>query len=280
MEVPVTQSNSIRAAIAAHVGKSPANRCPESGQPYFDAPLVGYASLHDPLFTEYAAIIGDFHQAPADLLSFACGLEQPIQGTVICWVLPISDAARAANRCEQRMPSRQWAHTRTHGEAFNDELRRHLVALLTATGQRAVAPLHAPSWRLVETPDGLASTWSERHAAYAAGLGTFSLSRGFITARGIAHRCGSVITDLVIPPTPRSYRQYAEYCLFFRDGSCAACIGRCPAGAIGRDGMDKKRCRSYGYGTVIGEVGEQYGVAAPGCGLCQTGVPCEAALPW
>jgi len=35
--------------------------------------------------------------------------------------------------------------------------------------------------------------------AYAAGHGTFSLSDGFITERGIAHRCGSVVTDLPLP---------------------------------------------------------------------------------
>jgi len=38
---------------------------------------------------------------------------------------------------------------------------------------------------------GPASSWSERHAAYAAGLGTFSLNDALITPKGIAHRLGS-----------------------------------------------------------------------------------------
>jgi epoxyqueuosine reductase QueG len=131
----------------------------------------------------------------------------------------------------------------------------------------------------VETPGGLSSTWSERHAAFAAGLGTFSLNRGFISERGIAHRCGSVITNLVITPSLRRYRHHTENCLFCRNGSCGVCISRCPVGAITRFGHDKESCRVYGYETVVQEVGERYGVATPGCGLCQTGVPCEARIP-
>jgi epoxyqueuosine reductase QueG len=177
------------------------------------------------------------------------------------------------------MPSREWAYTRTHGEVFNNELRKQLVDFLASAGNRALAPLLSDLFRTVETPAGLSSTWSERHAAYAAGLGTFSLNDGFITERGIAHRCGSVITDLVLAPTPRRYVHHRENCLFCRDGSCGACIGRCPVGAISRDGHDKRLCRDYGYGTVVGEVGERYGVATPGCGLCQTGVPCEEKIP-
>lgn len=54
---------------------------------------------------------------------------------------------------------------------------------------------------------GIASRWSERHAAYAAGLGTFSLSDGFISSRGIAHRCGlcqtKVSCEAAIPPACR-----------------------------------------------------------------------------
>ena len=38
----------------------------------------------------------------------------------------------------------------------------------------------------------IASDWSERHAAYAAGLGTFGLTRALITEKGIAGRFGSL----------------------------------------------------------------------------------------
>ena len=39
---------------------------------------------------------------------------------------------------------------------------------------------------------GMASCWSERHAAFVSGLGTFGLCDGLITPVGKAMRCGSV----------------------------------------------------------------------------------------
>jgi epoxyqueuosine reductase QueG len=269
----------VRSGIERFVGENAANRQPESALPYFDAPLVGFASIDDPLFSRYKEVIGEYHLTPGEFMESAFGPGSTGKGTVICWILPISPATRESNRRERLWPSREWACTRTHGETFNNLLRRHLADLLNAAGQRALAPLLSEGFRTVETRSGPSSTWSERHAAHAAGLGTFSLNDGLITGRGIAHRCGSVITDLVIPPTPRRYGHWAEYCLFYRDGSCGACIGRCPAGAITRYGHDKTKCYRYCYEEVIGQVGERFGVAAPGCGLCQTGVPCEAGIP-
>jgi hypothetical protein len=46
--------------IGRFVGESAANHFPECDRPYFDAPLVGFASAGDPLFAEYKGIIGEF----------------------------------------------------------------------------------------------------------------------------------------------------------------------------------------------------------------------------
>ena len=262
----------IRDEIGRFVQESPDSRFPDSGDPYFDEPLVGFAAAGDPLFTEYKRIVGSFHLAPAELLEGAV--------TVICWVLPVTRATRESNRREGRWPSREWALTRNNGESFNMALRRHLVAFLEGRGHRAVAPQLSPEWRQLDDPAvGVASTWSERHAAYAAGLGTFSLNDALITPRGIAHRLGSVITSLVLPPTLRTAPDHRHNCLWYREGSCGACIDRCPVGAIGREGHDKGKCRDYVYGEAPREVGAAYGVPQIGCGLCQTRVPCEQAIP-
>ncbi|MBS4021539.1 MAG: hypothetical protein KGZ79_03830 [Dethiobacter sp.] len=133
-------------------------------------------------------------------------------------------------------------------------------------------------WNRLHDPRvGLASTWSERHAAYAAGLGTFSLTDGLITARGMAHRCGSIITDLVLEPTRRDYAGPYGYCLHYRDKSCGICIDRCPGGAITENGHDKDLCEAYVRKQVRSE--ERSGVKIAGCGLCQTNVPCEREIP-
>lgn len=269
----------VSSEISSFIAASPANLLAGGSGPYFDAPLVGFAGLDEPLFTAYKKIIGDFHLTPRELLK-ATYNEEPVRGTVICWILPVALAARSSNRGQTQYPSHEWALTRAHGEPLNSALRRHLVTWLAAQGYRALAPQLSESWQeLPETAVGRASTWSERHAAYAAGLGTFSLSDALITSRGIAHRCGSVITDLVLAPSARSDQGYADNCLYYRNGSCGACISRCPVGAITFAGHDKVRCADYVYGAIPAAVGEKYGVSATGCGLCQTRVPCEERIP-
>jgi epoxyqueuosine reductase QueG len=250
----------------------PGNHLPDSSNRYFDEPLVGFASAEDSLFHDYRQIIGPFHLLPGEIL--------PGAATVISWILPVSRIVRESNRAAAALPSREWALTRYHGETLNGLLRRHLVEWLEQKGHQAVAPQYSPLWKeLGETPVGIASTWSERHAAYAAGLGTFSLSDGFITSRGIAHRCGSVVTTLPLMPTSRIYINHQSNCLHYHDGSCGICIARCPVGAISRNGHDKFLCRELVYGSAPEQLSSLYGTPQTGCGLCQTKVPCEMAIP-
>jgi len=270
----------VRDEIVRFVLESKENRHLGEGERYFDEPLIGFASAEDPLFAEYKRIIGPFHRTPASFLAAEPDAQVLLQGTVICWILPVTRATRETNRKERRWPSREWAHTRNYGEKFNTLLRRHVVTFLSGHGHRAIAPQLSPEWKRIEdTLVGIASTWSERHAAYAAGLGTFSLNDGLITERGIAHRCGSVITDLVLPPTKRSATDHRGNCLYYREGSCGICIDRCPAGALSREGHDKPKCSDYVHGEIPRAVGERFQVSELGCGLCQTMVPCEGAIP-
>ncbi len=270
----------LREEIERFVRESPENRRKTGPGGYFDEPLVGFAGAGDGLFREYKRVIGEFHLTPAEVFEGTFGPGSLTAGTVVSWVLPISRAVRESNRREERFPSRDWAHTRHFGEHFNDALRRHVVAFLEGRGHRAVAPVLSPGWRVVpDAPVGIASAWSERHAAYAAGLGTFSLNDALITPRGIAHRLGSVVTDVVLAPTPRPYGDYRENCLTCRGEECGVCVARCPAGALSLQGHDKEVCRKYTYGLVMEAVGEEFGVTVAGCGLCQTRVPCEARVP-
>ncbi|MEE8373269.1 MAG: 4Fe-4S double cluster binding domain-containing protein [Dehalococcoidia bacterium] len=277
-------------AIKAHVLNSPLNRLEAfDGDPIFEKPLVGFADGDDPIFDEFRAAVADFHMTPRDVLAkhlretSAGRLKDSAPVSVISWVLPFDRGIRRSNGKETQGPSLRWNHGRWHGQDVTTELSGYVVSLLEDMGHRAVAPELSPFFEMRELPNGLASTWSQRHVAYAAGLGTFGLSDGFITPRGLAIRCGSVVTDLELTPSPRPYAHHQANCRFYADGSCGRCIQRCPGGAISEAGHDKKRCL-----TVLiveqkpwrdGAHGEGYIGTYAGCGLCQTGVPCEHRIP-
>jgi len=276
----------IEQEIKAFARTSPLNRIPMLDNNFiFDEPLVKFADGDDPIFTEYKTIIDPSHLTPRQALAKTFNKspeDMPARLSVVSWILPITNETRKSNRSETLTPSRLWSHTRWYGEKFNDAMREHVVKLLTKKGYLATAPAIQPYFKWDKNEKGVFSNWSERHIAYAAGHGTFSLSDGFITERGIAHRCGSVVTDLVLPVSPRTARSPYSNCLFYVDGSCTACILRCPVGAITEEGHDKIKCRVYlfdviGYASDAAEYDVDKSVA--GCGLCQTKVPCEYRIP-
>jgi epoxyqueuosine reductase len=130
----------IRDEIRRFVLESPANLRHNGEGRFFDEPLVGFAAADDPLFADYKEIIGTFHLTPQELMANAFSADEGRAATVICWLLPIVRETRESNRRERQWPSRQWAETRSFGEAFNVALRRHLVGWLAGRGQRALAP--------------------------------------------------------------------------------------------------------------------------------------------
>jgi hypothetical protein len=270
----------IERAIVRFTQKSPANRQKGGRGKYWDRPLVGFSSGDDPLFKAYKKIIGKFHFTPREIFSLSFGEKKnPPQLSVISWILPATEEVRKSNRRETLYPSRLWAYTRDFGEQFNVKLRNHVVGLLKKRGYLAVAPMVSPHWKRVRSPRvGFASNWSERHGAYACGLGTFGLSDGFITAKGKAIRVGSVVTNLPLKPSVKKYPHHRANCLFYFNGTCKVCATRCPAGAITAKGHDKDKCFEYSYNKIAPKRAE-YGVKVTGCGLCQTKVPCEGEIP-
>lgn len=256
---------------------------------YWEEPLVGFTSGSNPLFFEYKSIIGSFHLTPREIIASALKergrellLSEVEQISVVSWILPAAKDTRKSNRGEDQFPSKLWAYTRDFGEACNNALRRHVVGFLEDLGFVAVAPLLMPTFRyLRDERVGWASPWSERHVAYACGLGTFSLNDGLITPKGIAVRLGSVVTLLKLTPTEKKYNHYKENCLLFRNEKCGKCISRCPAGAITESGHDKDKCHEYINSELLNEKRLSYGLEKPSssCGLCQTAVPCEFEIP-
>lgn len=277
----------VESEIKKFARNEPSNRFPKGYEGnIFDSPLIGFAQGADNLFELYKEVIGDFHFLPAEFLTKEAQIDgagrsfKEDEVSVICWVLPIADATRKSNRQMVDAVSERWAITRIKGELFNDSLRRRVVALLRSKGHFAAAPILSKQFRQVNAPGlGYASTWSERHAAYAAGLGTFGLCDGLITQHGKAMRCGSVVANIRIEPSARPYSHHNEYCLHYAGSQCKKCAERCPAEAITPKGHDKEKCREFTLVKMGAYCREHYKIEAYGCGLCQTKVPCEYKLP-
>jgi epoxyqueuosine reductase QueG len=272
----------IESVIRGFIATSPHNTMQnEAGEPAWDSTLVGYASGIDQIWQQYKEYVGAFHWTPWEVFN-QHRAEQTVsaeQLTVISWILPQRKSVRMTNRRSKKYPSEEWARIRIYGEEFNVALRRHVVRGLEQAGHAAIAPMLVSNWTIVKSERfSYASSWSERHAAHAAGLGTFGLCDGLITAKGKAMRAGSVIAKISVEPTPRPYANHRAYCLFFADGTCGQCIDRCPVRAITEAGHDKEKCRQH-LVRAKEYVKKTFKFEGYGCGLCQVGVPCEAGIP-
>jgi epoxyqueuosine reductase QueG len=180
-------------------------------------------------------------------------------------------------------PSERWAHSRLFGEKANSKLRLHLLSELKKEGINGVSPMEEGYLFKIHSKHekGVwASTWSHRHMAFAAGLGSFGWSDGFLNEKGKAMRCGSIVVTHKLPSDadkrpPDPY----YYCL-----KCGECAKRCPVDAIKpkdpTNGTihDKKTCWAKVMSTIP-YIKKNYNIGIYGCGLCQVGIPCENSLP-
>jgi len=258
----------LRQALEAFLDAAPGNRIarpePLSTSPagegplrIYDPPLLAVAGAGDPLWER----LRDPEVVGPQLL----GPDQWLPGarSVVSFFLPYTRQVRRANRIPGTTAT-EWLYGRYEGGHLVELMDGFLARLLGTAGWRALAPSLDSRFRIT----AMRANWSERHAAFVAGLGTFSLSRSLITRAGSAGRIGSVVTDAVLAPTIRPYREPAEYCR-----NCGACIERCPCGAIGPQGKDNLVCKQY-LDRTLALYSPRYG-----CGKCQTGVPCEGRVP-
>lgn len=266
---------SIRAAITELVNNSPANRVQEQdairpelvGMQLYQPPLLGVADAADPLFAELreASVVGPQSWLPQQWLDGAA--------SVLSLFFPLAALPVESNARDWTAPSPEWLHARIEGEIFSGLAAAAVAQIIEAAGGRAVIPL--TDARFVRYP-GFTSNWSERHVAYIAGLGSFGMSRGLITERGMAGRLISVITDLPFPATPRPYDSPFAYC-----SSCGACARHCPAQAIDpargvAAAKDQQRCSDFLDSTRQKRAnGRDY----YGCGKCQVKTPCSTRIP-
>lgn len=232
----------------------------EATRSAWEAPLAGFAAADDPLFPRLKQAVRPSHALPGDLLSGA--------RTVIVYFLPFAASIPRSNR-KSRHASREWASAYVETNRLIRDLNLHLAAVLEKAGFRSAGP---PATHNFDT-ETLMSDWSHKHIAYIAGLGKFGTHHLLITAKGCAGRFGSLITGAEIAPTTRPHD---EYCLARHDGTCQACIERCPSGALSAEALDRHRC--YALCLENAELYRDEGLADV-CGKCSVGVPCARDNP-
>ena len=232
------------------------------GQRLYDTPLVRVGSADDPEWEEMKRpeAVGHLFRTPKEWL--------PEAVSVVSYFAPFSDFVVEGNKRDAVDVGNGWLYARVEGQAFLTEVNR-----FRERGYRAVAPYVSAGFRYVfeagtnaEIADkslSFTSNWSERHVAYVCGLGTFSLSKGLITERGVSGRFGSVVTDAPLPVTKRRYTGLYDYC-----SMCGACVRNCPAQAISLEhGKSHHLCCSY-FDTLREKYAPRFG-----CGKCQVNVP-------
>jgi epoxyqueuosine reductase len=286
METP--KDEFIKNKLAEFVETDSRNAMKEHGAvKIYDSLLVAVAAADDPWFKKFKdpEIVGPEFLTPGEWLKGA--------RSVVSYFLPFSKEVRDSNR-HPGMPSEEWMSSRIEGESFNDSLRTFMIGLFRGMGEDAVAP--ALDRRYTKYPQsteplsvrfegttvwprqfmnaGMTSNWSERHVAFAAGLGTFGLHKALISEKGCAGRYGSVVTTLELTPTSRKYRHPNEYCPNLINGDCGVCIKRCPSGAITENGKNKDVCNTY----IETKIHSLY-VTRWGCAKCNLNVPCENGIP-
>ena len=202
MELPFRELTALALRCAA---QTEGNTVPVPGEDrrltIFGEPILGAADAADPIFDSFRSpdVIGENYMPPREWM--------PGAGTVLSFAFPYTEEVRRSNgRPGETATSVEWTLGRYEGEIFLLSFAGALQKELESLGFACLRPPGDPRFslkpRLLEgngpADFRMESRWSERHAAFACGLGTFGLSRGLITEKGMAVRFVSLITDAVI----------------------------------------------------------------------------------
>ena len=265
-------SEAVRSSEHNYVSESMALTPEDVGKRLYDDPIIAIGSADDPMWEEMKApqAVGTLFRTPKEWL--------PQGWCVVSYFAPFSDFVVEGNKKDRIEVGNGWLYARVEGQAFLTEINHFLEQWFESQGVKALSPYASEEFKYVfeaGSCDDIAdkslsftSNWSERHVAFICGLGTFGLSKGLITRRGVAGRFGSVIVDAPLEVTPRPYTEIYEYCTM-----CGACM-RCPGEAITlAEGKSHTLCSAY-VNTMRVKYAPRFG-----CGKCQVNVPCERGIP-
>ncbi|MCP4753668.1 MAG: hypothetical protein GY866_22520 [Proteobacteria bacterium] len=277
------------------------NRLPENygGGRIFAEPLTGVSRGDDPIFHKYKEVVAPEHLTPAEMWvqsGLPDGRDLPPRLRILSIVFPYVDRIREEGKKAEDYPADIYRIGRNFADDFMSDVLDKTVVFFQDQGFQSLAGVRSKIFTILsrQEPPWFYSVWSERHMAFAAGLGTFSLHEGFISEKGCNIRVASVVTDAPLEVTLRKSDDPYANCLFHAKEECVKCAERCPYGAITKDGHDKLKCREFlrtmqkeaqerlaGILKPIRRVadGKENILYATGCAFCQFGVPCTSKNP-
>ena len=261
-------SEAVRSSEHNYVSESMALAPEDVGKRLYDDPIIAIGSADDPMWEEMKApqAVGTLFRTPKEWL--------PQGRCVVSYFAPFSDFVVEGNKKDRIEVGNGWLYVLP----FVCILFYFLEQWFESQGVKALSPYASEEFKYIfeagscdditDKSLSFTSNWSERHVAFICGLGTFGLSKGLITRRGVAGRFGSVIVDAPLEVTPRPYTEIYEYCTM-----CGACM-RCPGEAITlAEGKSHTLCSAY-VNTMRVKYAPRFG-----CGKCQVNVPCERGIP-
>lgn len=242
----------LKAYLEQFCNTSKLNRLPNKYGQYkiFSSPILGVAKGDDPIFLKFKEVVGPEHYTPYEMWHLNVKMKVPAnQLRVLSIVFPFTqnireEALKPIKLKRLLIPSEYYSIARNYANELISVTMEKAIEFIRKEGFEGVAGVLSDHFT-VFTKKKLYSNWSERHIAFAAGLGTFSLHEGLITDVGCNVRLGSVITDLPLEITMRKDDDPYSNCLFYTKGNCKQCIDRCPANAITENGHDKVLCNNY-----------------------------------
>lgn len=243
----------------------------DAGQCLYDAPIIAIGSVDDPWWQRLKEpqAIGPHFKGPTEWL--------PNARTVVSYFAPFTEFVRRGNEADPLEVGHGWLYARVDGQAFLHRMNHHMEDFFRQHGVEAISPYSSNDFQHVfaagtnpalDPALSFTSNWSERHVAYVCGLGTFGLSKGLITKKGVAGRFGSFVISADLPTDERPYTGLYDYC-----SMCGRCAKNCPAHAISlEEGKKHLPCSVY-----VKSMGVKYSPFF-GCGKCQVNTPCERGI--
>lgn len=220
-------------------------------------PIVGFADANGSYISALKEIVTPEHLLPGDFM------ENPNIG--ISYYIPFTEELATLNmNVEGNLAAREWSDAYNLTNTMIHDINQHIVEWLTDMGYRAASPTG-----VVFDKKLILSNWSQRHIAYAAGLGTFGINNMLISEKGCCGRYGSVVVDISVEPD-RILTE--ERCLYKKNGSCKKCVKNCFSGALTTEGFDRKKCFEI---CMMNDAK----TGADVCGKCDIDIPCAFKAP-